>query len=82
MGEKMRNLSLVAFVVLVAGCAAAEPISERGTFLTYGRGSREAGFKEAYADAAQRCAKKELVAMQTSTVCPDRCITNFECVKR
>lgn len=80
----MRNWSLVAFVVLVAGCAGITPISERGNFLTYGHGSREAGFKEAYDDAAQRCAKKgqDMFAMQTSTICPDRCITNFECVKR
>ena len=78
----MRSLSLVAFVVALSGCAGAEPISERGNFLTYGHGSRQSGFKEAYDDAAERCVSKGLVAMQTNTVCPDRCVTNFECVKR
>ena len=78
----MKNLSLVAFLILVAGCAAVEPISERGTFLTYGHGSRESGFKEVYDEAAKRCESKSLVAMHMSTICPDRCVTNFECVKR
>jgi hypothetical protein len=35
-----------------------------------------------YKDAAIRCEAKGLVAMQTSTDCPHRCVTNFECVKR
>jgi hypothetical protein len=77
----MKGLSLVAFAVVLSGCAI-DPISERGTFLTYGHGSRESAFKEAYDHAAQACEKKGLVAMHMSSVCPDRCITNFECVKR
>ncbi len=77
----MRRLSVLLFAVVLSGCAV-EPISERGVFLTYGHGSRQSAFKEVYDDAAKKCEKKELVAMQTSTVCPDRCVTNFECVKR
>ena len=77
----MKGLSLVVFAVVIAGCAV-EPLSERGNFLTYGHGSRDSGFKEAYDHAAKKCEEKSLVAMQTSTVCPDRCVTNFECVKR
>jgi len=78
----MRSLSLLGFLVALAGCAGVEPISERGNFLTYGHGSRQSGFKEAYDDAAERCQAKGLLAMQTNTICPDRCVTNFECVKR
>ena len=77
----MKVLSLVALAVVIAGCAI-EPISERGSFITYGHGSRESAFKETYDHAAKKCEGKGLLAMQTSTVCPDRCVTNFECVKR
>ena len=77
----MRHIWIVAFAVVLGGCGI-DPISERGPFLTYGHGSRESGFKDAYDDAQKKCEKKELVAMQTSTVCPERCVTNFECVKR
>lgn len=68
-----------AFAIIVAGCGSIEPLSERGNYLTFGHGSRESGFKEAYDEAAARCEKKGLVAAPTSSICPDRCITNFEC---
>ena len=77
----MKSLSLVALAAFVAGCAI-EPISERSTFLTYGHGSRESSFKDAYDHAAKKCEEKGLVAMHMSGICPDRCVTNFECVKR
>ena len=69
-------------VALLAGCAAVEPMSERGNFLTYEHGVGKRAFKEVYKDAAARCEAKSLVAMQTSTNCPFRCVTNFECVKK
>ena len=81
----MKALGLAALLAIVAGCGTTgEPFSERGPFLTYYHGGRESAFKEAFDSAQQRCDQKEkgAIAMQTSTVCPDRCVTNFECVKR
>lgn len=77
----MRNLSLIAFAVLLGGCAV-KPISESGPFIVYGHGSRDSAFKKVYEDATKKCEGRGLVAKQTSTVCPDRCVTNFECVQR
>lgn len=78
----MRKIVLMGLLALLAGCGSMDLISERGDFLAYGHGSRQGAFEDVYADAAARCQKKGLVAMQTNTVCPDRCVTNFECVKR
>ena len=77
----MRSLLVLMFAVVIGACAI-EPISERGNYVTYGHGSRQSAFKEAYDHAAQWCEKKGMVAMQTSTVCPDRCVTNFECTAK
>jgi len=73
------RLILIAMMAIVAGCGSIEPLSERGNYLTFAHGSRESGFKEAYDAAAARCEKKGLVAAPTSSICPDRCVTNFEC---
>ena len=80
----MRALLLAASLIAIAGCGTAEPFSERGPYLTYYHGGRESAFKEAFDNAQARCDQKEKgsIAVQTSTVCPDRCITNFECVKK
>jgi hypothetical protein len=78
----MNKLILVTCIALFAGCAAVEPISERANYLTYAHGSRDSGFKQVFAHAAQKCEEKQTVALHMSTVCPDRCVTNFECVKR
>jgi len=83
-GGQMKALSLAVCLIVIAGCGAVEPFSARGPYLTYYHGGREAAFKEAFDDAQVRCDQKEKgsIAAQTSTVCPDRCITNFECVKK
>ena len=77
---------LISFIAaaLLAGCATATPIpvSERGNFLTYEHGIAKPVVEKVYQDAAARCEAKGLVAMQTSTNCPFRCVTNFECVKK
>ena len=78
----MRKMALVGLLAFLAGCGSMDLISERGEFLAYGHGSRQGAFEDVYADAAAKCQTKGLVAMHTSTVCPDRCVTNFECVKR
>jgi len=78
----MRTLSLAVSLIVIAGCGTAEPFSKRGPYLTYYHGGREAAFKEAFDDAQKQCDNTGSIAMQTSTVCPDRCITNFECVKK
>jgi hypothetical protein len=78
----MRKIVLMGVLALLVGCGSMDLISERGDFLAYGHGSRQGAFQDVYADAAAKCQAKNLVAMHTSTVCPDRCVTNFECVKR
>lgn len=78
----MRKTALMVFLAFLAGCGSMDLISERGDFLAYGHGSRQGAFQDVYTDAAAKCTKKGLVAMHTSTVCPDRCVSNFECVKR
>jgi hypothetical protein len=78
----MRKIVLMGVLALLVGCGSMDLISERGDFLAYGHGSRQGAFQDVYADAAAKCQAKNLVAMHTSTVCPDRCVSNFECVKR
>jgi len=78
----MRKTALMVFLAFLAGCGSMDLISERGDFLAYGHGSRQGAFQDVYTDAAAKCTQKGLVAMHTSTVCPDRCVSNFECVKR
>ena len=78
----MRTIVLMGVLALLVGCGSMDLISERGDFLAYGHGSRQGAFQDVYTDAAAKCQAKNLVAMHTSTVCPDRCVSNFECVKR
>ena len=78
----MNKLSFIALSFVLTGCAAVEPMSERGNFLTYEHGIGKSAFKAVYNDAAARCEAKGLVAIQTTSTCPYRCVTNFECVKR
>jgi hypothetical protein len=77
----MRKLSFIILSLIVASCVSVQPMSERGNFLTYEHGIGKSAFKAVYNDAAVRCEAKGLVAMQTSSTCPFRCVTNFECVK-
>ena len=78
----MNRLILFVLLIFLTGCASVNLISERGNFLTYEHGRGKESFEEVYKDAASRCEAKWLVAMQTSTNCPGRCVTNFECVKK
>lgn len=80
----MKRLALFApaAAALLAGCSASELISDRGTSLTYRHDSDLSTVMDVYADAAARCKAQGLIAQQTSTACPGRCVTSFACIKR
>jgi len=78
----MKRVILLVLSAILVGCATVQPMSERGNFLTYEHGIAKRAFEEVYKDAESRCETRGLVAMQTSTNCPFRCVTNFECVKK
>jgi|APLak6261681729_1056142.scaffolds.fasta_scaffold82884_1 hypothetical protein len=71
-------------LIAVSLCAcghSAVMISERGNYLTYDHGTAPEEFQAAYGLAQTQCQKTGASAKQTTSTCPGRCITNFECVK-
>jgi len=80
-GVGMRFIGLLGLILCVGGCATY-PLSENGNHLAYEHGAGRFSFKAPYQDAIKRCAAKNMDAKQTSTACPWRCVTNFECVPR
>lgn len=78
----MKSIIMLAAVALTACGHSAQIISDRGDFLTYDHGTAPEEFKAAYQLAQDKCTAKGLAAKQTTSNCPGRCITNFECVKR
>jgi len=78
----MNHYLFIAFLFIATGCASVELMSERDNFLTYEHGPGKESFKAVYENAAVRCEARGLVAKQTTSICPHRCVTNFECVKR
>lgn len=74
----------ICLAVAVSLCAcghSAALISERGPYLTYDHGTAPEEFQAAYALAQAQCQKSGAAAKQTTSNCPGRCITNFECMK-
>jgi hypothetical protein len=71
----------VAFALLT-GCTSSELLSDSGKTLTYEHDNDRSALMETYRDAAANCKAKGLIARQTSTVCPDRCQSKFDCVRR
>jgi hypothetical protein len=69
-------------VALLTGCASSTLLSDNGRTLRYQHDSDHSALMETYRDAAANCKAKGLIARQTSTVCPDRCQTTFDCVPR
>ncbi|MFO1129518.1 MAG: hypothetical protein U1E66_13920 [Rhodospirillales bacterium] len=74
--------SAAVVLALLAGCASSQLVSDTGRTLTYQHDHDQAALMETYRDAAANCKAKGLIARQTSTVCPDRCQTKFECIQR
>lgn len=71
---------LIALSLCACGHSAVL-MSDRGTYLTYDHGTAPEEFKAAYDLAQAQCQKTGASAKQTTSTCPGRCITNFECVK-
>ena len=78
----MKTLYLFALLPLLARCSSSELISATGNSLTYEHDVDHSTLVDVYTDAAARCKAMGLIARNTSTVCHDRCVTTFECIKR
>lgn len=78
----MRVLMTIFAAMLLTACGhSAKMISQGGDYLAYDHGTAPEEFKAAYDLAQQKCSSIGKVAKQTTSTCPSRCITNFECVR-
>ena len=78
----MKALRAGVALALLTSCASSELVSDTGRTLTYEHDNDHSAVMETYRDAAANCKAKGLIARQTSTVCPNRCQTEFDCVRR
>jgi hypothetical protein len=81
-----RRAVLVGMAAVAAGgggCAANYRVTNAENVLSYDRPFTDASLEISRKDAAEICADRRKVAIQTSDVCTmTRCYTNFQCIAK
>jgi hypothetical protein len=83
----MKRIFIVVLLLLAAGCVQITgPLTgsaREGNAITYDHPFTDRADADVAQRAAQACARKKKVAIQTSRACSlERCTTNFQCVDR